>query len=93
MASDDDDPTEIVRRLQAHADARPEAPIELTLGNQPGPYKVPLCTRVGLMSAPDMLGLRLETGKGHVILLPLSREALETLRNLMEFARPDEAPH
>jgi hypothetical protein len=82
---------ELVRRLQARANAMRSEPIELTLGSQPGPYRVPLCTRVGLMNTEDIQGLRLETDKGQVVLLPMTGEALESLRNLCErFLRPNE---
>ncbi len=86
-----EDERDLVRRLQARADSMRPEPIELMLDNQPGPYKVPLCTRVGLLNTDDMQGLRLETDKGHVVLLPMTGEALESLRDLCErFLRPDE---
>jgi hypothetical protein len=87
-----DDVRKLVERLQARADAMREEPIELMLGSQPGPYKAPLCNRVGLLNTPDMRGLRLETDKGHVVLVPMTDEALLSLLSLAEFCiRPDEA--
>ena len=56
-----DDLRKLVASLQARAEAMRDEPIELMLGNQPGPYKVPLCNKAGLMNTPDMRGLRLET--------------------------------
>jgi hypothetical protein len=83
---------ELIRRLQARADAMRKEPIELMLGSQPGPYKAPLCNRAGLMNIPDMQGLRLETDKGHVLLIPMTDEALLSLLDLAErYIRPDEA--
>jgi hypothetical protein len=81
----------LVERLQARAEAMRDEPIELMLGSQPGPYKAPLCSRVGLISSPDMRGLRLETDKGHVVLVPMTDEALLSLMGLAEsYIRPDE---
>jgi len=87
-----DDVRKLVERLQARAEAMREEPIELMLGSQPGPYKVPLCNQAGLLSTPDMRGLRLETDKGHVVLVPMTDEALLSLLGLAErYIRPDEA--
>jgi hypothetical protein len=86
-----EDVRKLVAGLQARADAMRSEPIELMLGNQPGPYKAPLCIRVALMNTPDMRGLRLETDKGHVLLIPMNDEVLLSLSSLAEmFIRPDE---
>jgi hypothetical protein len=87
-----DDERKLVEKLQARADAMRKEPIELMLGSQPGPYRVPLCSRVGLLDNSDMRGLRLETDKGHVVLIPMTDEALLSLLDLAErYIRPDEA--
>lgn len=89
-----DDVRKLVEQLQARADAMREQPIELMLGSQPGPYITPQCNRVALMNTPDMRGIRLETDKGHIVLVPMTDEALLTLLDLAEhFIRPDEAPN
>ena len=89
MPSEEED--EIVRRLQARADAMREKPIELILGSPPGPYITPLCTQVGLQGNEGKTELLLETKNGHVILVPISSDALGSLLSLVEhFVRPDE---
>jgi hypothetical protein len=90
----DEEERKLVERLQARASAMRKEPIELMLGNQPGPYITPQCIRVGLQNTEDMTGLRLETDKGHVVLVPTTDEALLSLLDLgQHFIRPDAAPN
>jgi hypothetical protein len=78
---------ELVRRMQARADAMRDQPIELILANAPGPYRLPKCTTAGLnVPYPHRPELILDTENGQRILIELDPEALEALGDLISLA-------
>jgi hypothetical protein len=83
MSSEEED---LVRRLQAQADGMRDPPLELLLGNDPGPYQLPLCVRVAVHT-PDAntAQLILDTERGQRILVPLPADVLVSLGDLISF--------
>ena len=87
MSKDEDD---LVRRLQSRADAARSQPIALRLDSPPGPYKLPLCNRVGVNGSEGSAELLLQTKSGHLIVAPVTNEALADLLDIVErFVRPN----
>lgn len=77
-------PEELMRRLQAEADGLSKGPIELTLGDELRQFQTPPCIAAGIVF-PDvgMAQLRLRTQKGQYLLIPLSEQALLSLKNIL----------
>jgi hypothetical protein len=77
-------PEEIVRRLQAQTDALSKGSIELNLGTDPALYQLPPCISAGVdFPEVGMAQLRLDTQRGHRLMIPLSDEAVLSLRNIL----------
>ena len=80
MSDNDDD---LVRRLQARANAMRNPPIQLKLGTGPGPYQLPLCNRAGVHILDAYKAeLILDTESGQRILVPLTSDAIESLEGV-----------
>jgi hypothetical protein len=83
MSDNDDD---LVRRLQARANAMRNPPIQLKLGTGPGPYQLPLCNRAGVHIVDAYTAeLILDTESGQRILVPLTSDAIESLEGVLSF--------
>ncbi len=77
MSSEEND---LVRRLQAKADGLRKEPLPLLLGNDFGPYQLPLCIRASVyIEDSGMAQLILDTKDDQQILIPLSVELLRSL--------------
>ncbi len=84
MSSEEND---LVRRLQAKADGLRKEPLQLLLAKDPGPYQLPLCTRVSVhILDSDTAQLILDTESDQRILVPLSVDLLAALKGTIAAA-------
>jgi hypothetical protein len=83
--NDNEDIPEMVRRLQRAADGYGKGEVALTLENEPRLYRLPKCTKVGLIHhSPDKVELLLDTECEHRFLIELDSNTAETLYDLLE---------
>ena len=82
-----DEKDELVRRLQAQADGMRDQPIELTLANMPGPFRLPKCQRAGVnILDGHRAELIFDTERGQRILVEMDSAVFESLHGAMSFA-------
>jgi hypothetical protein len=81
----DDDIHKMVQRLQRASDGYGKGEVELTLESEPRLYRLPKCTKPGLIHHnANKVELLLDTEGDHRFVIELDSQAAETLHNLLE---------
>jgi hypothetical protein len=83
--NDNEDIPAMVARLQRAADGYGKGEVELTLESEPRLYRLPKCTKAGLIHhSPDKVELLLDTEGDHRFLIELDSNTVEALHHLFE---------
>jgi citrate lyase beta subunit len=83
--NDNETTQEMVARLQRVADSYSKGEVELTLENEPRLYRLPKCTKAGLIHhSSDKVDLLLDTEGEHRFLIELNSKTAATLLRLLE---------
>lgn len=84
--NDNDDPVpEMLSRMQARSNAYAKGEVAIPLADSPTLYRLPKCTKVGLMThTPNKADLLLDIEGDHRVMIELDSNTAETLLNLLE---------